>query len=277
MSKRSKMALSGQQKDTWTFASTASSTSNYGVQGVSQLVNCGVGTEISQADVNAHRTNATNVALNAVNADTRDKDVYLHSMTNQVIIANASSDNVVIWAYDVICKTDREATLLPNTSFASGVGNVQGLDAATSSTIGTWPNLVSEFTLNWKIVKRTRIELSAGRDHTHTFTYAVNRRINHSKLLTYQMLRGVTMNTMFIHSGLPCSNDPTWANPSLITLNRTKLLYVHNRKWVTSMLNTKARKNTHQVTNLPNATAVGATVMRTIQDQSGDAEATTFA
>ncbi len=154
-------------------------------------------------------------------------------------IQNESAGPVEITIYDLMPKRDvPRATYVsrltaiglqsPSNTWSTGLTNAVYTDATmTTSVVGTIPTTNLKFNTFWKVMKRTKIELSGGSSHIHRGCNILNTLFNHYDYSEVLGLRAMLCPTiMLVFSGLPSASQ--LAEPATLAVSTENVLYARS-------------------------------------------------
>lgn len=140
----------------------------------------------------------------------------LESMIGEVVYTNASTATCELELYDIVRKRDAHATgtatQSPINAWEQGMINAEQTGATSPQNFLKSTPFDSKLFQDWfKVVKRTRIQLTQGATHRHSVNLSPNRLVD-EELLAYTGadVAGLTVYTMCRVYGQPASilNDP---------------------------------------------------------------------
>lgn len=149
----------------------------------------------------------------------------VESLTNIYQFGNMSEMAVEYEIYDLVAKQDRDTYIAPDALWQSDYNNTGGSSAAVSLTSTPWtkPTDSKLFSEAWRIAHVTKVEMSAGENHKHTFVNHINRVVDSSMFKQFGVLKNITTAYMIICRGSVVS-DTLGAVPSVkISLGRCKV------------------------------------------------------
>lgn len=147
----------------------------------------------------------------ALSGNAKTLRIYLGKSKTNYLMTNNQTNNIFVDMYDVVARKDQSQTILG--SLQTGLVD-QGITGG-SDAINVTPFMSQLFCTNWKIVKRTSIELGPGESHRHVFNFAVNKQINAERMQDASWYyEGITHGTLIVAWGAPC-HDAT--NTSLVS------------------------------------------------------------
>lgn len=154
-------------------------------------------------------------------------------------IQNEGTGAVEVTIYDLMPKRDvPRATYVdrlsalglqsPTNTWTTGLTNaVYVEDAMTPNVVGTIPTTNLKFNTFWKVMKRTKIELSAGSVHIHRGCNILNTLFNHYDYSEVLGLRAMLCPTiMLVFSGMPSPSQ--LAEPASLSLSTENVLYARS-------------------------------------------------
>jgi len=167
----------------------------------------------------------------------------------ETLITNAESTNAHFMIYDILAKTDGQAThnIDPANCFA-----VSGIDAAGGAAANyTIPGC--DFSFNprtrafYKVLQKTPVTLSPGATHTHYVNYGYNKHISQERIRALAAatgnypVGGISLYTVIICHGTPVHDDTTETS---VTLGISKLDIVlkeyYTVRWLGQINNTNS-------------------------------------
>lgn len=154
-------------------------------------------------------------------------------------IQNEGAGPVEVTIYDLMPKRDVPRATYVNRLTASGLQSpsntwTTGLtnavyveDAMTPNVVGTIPTTNLKFNTFWKVMKRTKIELSSGSSHIHRGCNILNTLFNHYDYSEVLGLRAMLCPTiMLVFSGLPSPSQ--LAEPASLAVSTENVLYARS-------------------------------------------------
>lgn len=147
------------------------------------------------------------------------KEIYL-----ETTMTNESSCVADVCLYDLVARIDSVGS--PSASFNSGPSSIGG---SVTSTLASWPFAVPyhypHFLTQYRIVKRTPIELSPGRSHKHVFRHPVMRSFAYDRLSNEATVKGLHSWTMITFKGMPLSATLGQGGGTDVSLCPIKMVY----------------------------------------------------
>lgn len=128
------------------------------------------------------------------------------------------------------------------------------------------PTMGKNFNMNWKVLKKTNVELAAGRQHVHEFTFKPKMLIDTEYFSKYQNIKGITCFEFVIHWGAPVVDSSA---PTLITTSASQLAWITVQTTVLREVAIQPRIQTF-ATNV--ATTIAGTT-DTVNEATGKGEA----
>lgn len=151
----------------------------------------------------------------------RDQNrVILDRFESTTTVVNPGDAPVEVTIYDLQPKRDLPVATYSSTMYASGLQSpsntwdtgisnaVDVEDTTTSSVIGTVPTSVLKFNTFWKVMKRTKVEMTAGSTHIHRCASIFNVVFNYydwSEVLGCRAMLCPTQ--LIVWKGMPTSGD----------------------------------------------------------------------
>lgn len=156
-----------------------------------------------------------------LNSTARDQNrIILDRFESTLKVANPSASAVEVTIYDLLPKrdvplgtyVDRSYALglqSPTYTWASGLQNqVETEDTFNINVMGSQPINVLKFNTFWRVMKRTKIELSAGSTHIHRGCSILNTLFNYYDYSEVRGLRAMLCPTQMISiSGMPTATE----------------------------------------------------------------------
>jgi hypothetical protein len=181
-----------------------STTTNGGVSGVNSQANVtfnGVDNPMITAALGAMTTaGAWNPGITTT---AKTYNCLVHHVSIETVFTNCSQVVADITLYDIVAKRDVNGSVDPAAVLNSYLAGQSG--GATNSS--GWPFIVpshnKHFMDDFRIVKKTPIELSPGRSHKHWYTFPANRVYDIAKLNQSTTMRGLSIYTFAIWKGIP--------------------------------------------------------------------------
>jgi len=202
-------------------------------------------------------------------------NLHIQSCKQDVELLNQSPGHVTIIAYDCIAKTTEGTFTDPSSVWTTGAPLEAGNDSNQWYHIKNDPRKNKLFNMKWRVAKTTRINLSAGGVHKHTFVFKPNRVIDYQYSLTYQMIRGITACTMLVAYGSLAddSNAPTFAGNSSsagICVTKVKIAGIQTVQYVSRILSVTPKHTVY-------SHGLNTTATNQYQVEDEDAEVKNFA
>ncbi len=151
----------------------------------------------------------------------RDQNrVILDRFESTTTIVNPGTAPVEVTIYDLQPKRDLPAAgylssmyadglQSPSHTWDTGVGNAVDVeDTTTTSVIGTVPTSVLKFNTFWKVMKRTKVEMTAGSTHIHRCANILNAVFNYydwSEVLGCRAMLSPTQ--LIVWKGMPTATE----------------------------------------------------------------------
>ena len=161
--------------------------------------------------------------------------------TLKIVNETTTGSPVEVTIYDLLPKRDvpkatyssrTDATGLqsPSDTWESGMTNAIYVEDVQSPTVlGTLPTNNLKFNTFWKVMKRTKIELSGGSSHIHRGCSVLNSLFNHYDYSEVLGLRSMLCPTvMLVISGLPSGNGTDLAEAASISVSTENILFARS-------------------------------------------------
>nr|WAE42539.1 MAG: capsid protein [Cressdnaviricota sp.] len=226
------------------------------VQAVGTLVENYKSAELSnlfnwaQTYINQSSSKLTSAALGAGQYSFK---MYLGSVINVTEFANCSPGGLEVEIYDCVSKVTANAYTSPDTAWTNGITDESEGFTVSNNQLFSVPTTSKAFNMNWRIVKRTKIELGIGRSHEHTFAHKPNRIIDTEYFNTFNMVKGITAATLFVARGTVGDSLQTNA-VGVVGTGNVKLVGVCRKKYISRAVESTPR-NYFQQNNLAAAPA----------------------
>lgn len=183
--------------------------------------------------------------------------VFMNKCLQQYMFTNNQTNNVFVDIYDVVARRDNGWN--PQAAFDAGLKD-QGIASGTDA-INVTPFMSTIFTQNWKVLKKTNIELGPGVSHRHIQSVALNKVWNAERMQEggahYQ---GMTTGILIVAWGAPNHDATTVAN---VTTGSVLLDCVGSRQITYAICQTQVT-GTKYVTALP-----AITTEKGVNEESG--------
>ncbi len=161
--------------------------------------------------------------------------------TLKIVNETATGSPVEVTIYDLLPKrdvpratyssrTDAVGLQSPTNTWTTGMTNAIYVDdTQTPSVLGTLPTNNLKFNTFWKVMKRTKIELSGGSSHIHRGCNILNTLFNHYDYSEVLGLRAMLCPTiMLVFSGLPSGNGADLAEAASISVSTENILFARS-------------------------------------------------
>ncbi len=161
--------------------------------------------------------------------------------TLKIVNETATGSPVEITIYDLLPKrdvpratyssrTDAVGLQSPSNTWTTGMTNAIDVeDPQTPTVLGTLPTNNLKFNTFWKVMKRTKIELSGGSSHIHRGCNVLNTLFNHYDYSEVLGLRSMLCPTiMLVISGLPSGNGTDLAEAASISVSTENILFARS-------------------------------------------------
>jgi len=229
--------------------------------------------DLLSAAVRGSNTNATQLALSAIGANTTNGYIHYKGITGCHEFTNAEPTNTEVTIYMLTYKHDESDPLEVQdaaTAWEDGLNEMAGLSGNTGANNympDTTPGMSKKFMNTFKILKRTKIRLNPGQTHKYYFTHMPNKILNYSRLSQKTVIGGVTICFLAVTKGCPVATDTaqTHAAAVLVAYSPQKLVGITTYKYLTrTAVRPSAMRN--QVNNI---SSVAPTNIWEINDDSG--------
>lgn len=177
----------------------------------------------------------------------QDFKILLKSVTANLVLTNEAPGACEIDIWDLICNCSTSSYATPTSQWVQGLVDEEGPATDTVNMLYSIPTMTKRFNLNWKVIKRTRLELGAGRSHRHTCYYRPNIIIDSQYANTFQMIKGVTRAIMVTVKGLPSDTSNTYT-VGTVTTGRIKVVGIHDVKYDSCMISSQPKNINFQNT-----------------------------
>jgi len=169
------------------------------------------------------------VLHNSSTQATAESSQLLHQFVNvKYILSNAAPSDCVGHIYYIMAKESRPfaSTTDPFLDWGNMVASENGdATAYATYTAGTKPTDLKKWNIKWRVIKKIPINLGSGAELTINFRFNTNRVVDLAYANEYQVIRGLTIYTMFIGHGqlTDSTNDKTVGN---VTYSPVKLVAI---------------------------------------------------
>ena len=137
--------------------------------------------------------------------------IYFQRSLQQYMFTNNQTNNIFVDIYDVVARRDGEYN--PVAAGDQGLAD-QGISGGLG-TINITPTQSQLFNQNWKVLKRTNIELGPGVSHRHIQSIALNKAWNAERMQTGSAYyAGLSTGVLVVAWGAPCHDATTVTNVS---------------------------------------------------------------
>lgn len=193
-------------------------------------------------------------------------------------LTNASAAYATLQIYDCVSRITKVDYTAPDSDWVVGLteqyGNGMGgtYPASSHQFPGSVPTESKLFNMNWKIVKKSLIELGTGRGHLHRFHFHPNRIVDTEYAMHYAQIKGITTCTMFVYRGAVVDDTASTGAPvvGLVSTADIKIVYTEHMKYRMRGLDVFPRA-TYQKNNL------SFSISDKVMNEEGDAEDGEFA
>lgn len=207
----------------------------------------------------ANKAGATLTTAGAVNTGAvtvisgqRSNKVLLNSSSNILEFTNQGPATCNVTLYNLMCKSSAETFQYPETVWAQGLSDQTGIDGNSNLTPWTGPTTSKRFNMNWKVMKKTVIELGPGRGHIHTFKHIINRPIDTEYAYQFLQIKGVTTCVMMVVQGYPGDSVKDYNSVVTPTIGPSKVVGITRQQWIVRNI-VAATRHTQHLNNLPPA------------------------
>lgn len=180
---------------------------------------------------------------------------------------NQMQANTEVDIYDLVSKVTKPAYTDPAADWTSGLVD-QGQTANAGNAFNyqprASPTTSKQFNITWKIIKRTRLVLSPGQLHQHSFSFQPKRYLDMEYVQTYEQIKGITCATMFVLRGAP-SDDTIGLATGTVYMTPQKISGWVKHTYKSHVLGLLARNNNY-INNLSDAVLTTTDV---INEESG--------
>lgn len=231
-------------KNIYRFNGSSSHSSDYGKQGVQTEHRTGYSSYWGDCYDSSQKTTTNQENLNPLGATTSDRKLWVDYTSLTYHLTNQSPNLVEMDVYDVLCKTDKCDG--PKVAWAFGLVDAQGSSTGIPDQTypGSYPSQSAIFRRDWKIVKKTRVQMASGANHRHVFRHNINGVVNLGATEAYATqsnLKGYTTATFFVTRGMPADTQNNFLFGQ-ITLDRTKVICCWDMECQYRVMDSKPRK-----------------------------------
>ncbi len=173
----------------------------------------------------------------ALTSSAKDQNrIALDRFESTLKLVNAGEVPMEVTIYDLLPKRDVPKATYSSRSYAIGLQSpvntwLTGMtnaidveDTQTPNVLGTLPTNNLKFNTFWKVMKRTKLELSAGASHVHRGSNILNTLFNYYDYSEVLGLRAMLCPTiMLVFNGLP--NATQLAEPVVLSYSTENVLY----------------------------------------------------
>lgn len=205
-----------------------------------------------------------------------DAKLYLNYCLTEIEFHNQTESPVTMIVYNLMSKTTKATLVNPDTDWQVGLGDVAGSGTLARNFPDAKPTASKVFNINWKIVKKTHVELMPGKVHKHTFLFKPQSIVNHEYFANYGQVRGLTYSTMCVAKGAIGTADtaPDYGPSVTATLAPVKILYSLKHYYFTKILSVLP-STYFQANNLTSMLLVPGTAhVWQVDEETGDVEDT---
>lgn len=137
-----------------------------------------------------------------IQAFQRDFKYVLDSVNCMTTITNVSASNADIEIWDLVSKVTCQTYQDPLTVWDSGTAAISGPYTLPARSVPyTVPTTSKTFNITWKVVKRSKVEISAGRSHQHILQFNPNVIVDSDYWNNYAQVKGLTVMTFITCRG----------------------------------------------------------------------------
>lgn len=149
----------------------------------------------------------------------KGRKLFIHSVSTETVFTNDASSDIQIFIYDLVSKTTRTADFngnyTPNLLWAEGASAESDFASLSITQIGRLPTQNKIFNMAWKVMKLTRVELSAGRTHVHNFLFSPQVMVDLQYFNTNAVVRGISTTQLIIVHGCNLVSATTTAGSNI--------------------------------------------------------------
>lgn len=129
------------------------------------------------------------------------KKFLLDSLYTETLFTSATNVNILIDIYDLVARQTSEPYNGSLVDWQNAIGGTDGGVSTSETVYDAKPTANKEFNLQWRVVKKTTVDLGQGRSHKHVFNFQVNRLMDTDYIRKYGMIKGITCNQLIIMRG----------------------------------------------------------------------------
>jgi hypothetical protein len=166
----------------------------------------------------------TGLGFPGISSTAKAFNCLVHHVGIETVLTNCSQIVADLTLYDVVSRRDVNGSVDPAAVLNSYLAGQSGVAVNSSS----WPFIVPSHNKHWmddfKIIKKTPIELSPGRSHKHWFTLPANKCYDIAKLNQSTTFKGLSIYTFGIWKGVPL-DDKKDGTIGTIELGPVKIIF----------------------------------------------------
>ncbi len=195
------------------------------------------------------KTNTSTVTLGQIQVNDRTRSFYLENYNSLMTLTNQGPSTIKVDVYDLMHKVDIARTgSLPTDALSiwnKGLQWEAGIDPVdeVATYPGAKPTDSKLFNQNFKVLKKTSLEMQSGANHEHHFNFNYNGKIAFAKMADYKnfddnAFKGITISRLIVFRGMP-ADDSNLPQNGVVTLDKTKLIMVETRSYTTRISSIK--------------------------------------
>ena len=177
--------------------------------------------------------------------------IVIENMRLETLYRNQSPVLAMVDIYDLVSKVTKPTMTDPALDWSQGLVNQETANVLLPTFPSAVPTASKLFNINWKIIKRTRLQLVPGREHKHVFVFTPRRIIDTEYAATFGQIRGITTVRMMVSKGGLADdfqNNTTPISTIKVNIEPTKIIWLDQAKFTTRMVSVLPR-NGYQVNN----------------------------
>lgn len=168
--------------------------------------------------------------------------MHLESAIITCLFTNTSPNGLEVDIYDCVSKVTTSNFIATDQAWNQGLID-QELVATSTSIKAPYcvPTESKLFNVNWRILKRTRVELAAGSSHEHIFYNKINRQVDAEYCVNYAQIKDITYQQLVVVRGVLVDSSPGVTTANNIGFAASKLLCCVREKYIVRQVQSTPR------------------------------------
>lgn len=156
--------------------------------------------------------------------------IYLDKYQSEMFVTNQDSGNCRMTFYDIVCRRDTTVTdpiAVWDKGLKENIGSTTNTRAVAN--LNSSPFQSAEFCSQWKVLKKTVVQMSAGQSHIHKVNIKYGTLVPRDLVDNYVYFHGLSFVTIVVVHGMPYNEQLTQTDVATgdcaLSIVRTQKLY----------------------------------------------------